>query len=78
MPLPKYWRYFDVAIFVAIALAAIGAGLGIYGVYIGISKAGSSVEIYLALIGILLTILSIFLAVIVAVLGTRAIKAGLS
>lgn len=77
MPLPKYWRYLDVATFVAIVLAAIGAGIGIYGAYIGISKVGSSIEIYLALIGIILTILSVFVAVLVAVMSTRAIKAEL-
>ncbi len=77
MTLPKYWRYFDAAAVVGILLIIAGAILGIYGAYSEIMKREFEVEIYLALIGIVLTIVGLATTVIVAVLGTRAIKAEL-
>ena len=78
LSLPAYWKYLDVATAVGIGLAIAGAALGIYGAYLGMAKLGSEIEIYLALIGIILTIVGLAVTVVVSVLGARAIKAELA
>ena len=78
LSLPAYWKYLDVATAVGIGLVITGAGLGIYGVYLGMAKLGSEIEIYLALIGIILTIVGLAVTVVISLLSARAIKTELA